>query len=78
MGKQVSQRKGTGGTIYITKFADTETRYQELERECLAVLRPLEEVRFLVTHAKYPVVIYTNANAMATTLTGGNEDYVQV
>ena len=52
------------------KFTDVETRYQELERECLAILRALEEVRFLVIHAKYPVVIYTNANALATIMKG--------
>ena len=51
------------------KFADTETRYLELERECLAVLRALEEVRFLIIHVKNPVVIYTNA-AIATIMKG--------
>lgn len=36
----------------------------------MAILRALEEVRFLVISAKYPVVIYTNATALATIMNG--------
>ena len=46
-------------------FLDAETRYPEIERECLAVLRSLEEVRFLILQSSYPVAVYTDASALS-------------
>ena len=41
-------------------FIDTETRYGMLEREYLAILRSLKDVRYQVLQSPYPVVVYTN------------------
>ena len=46
-------------------FLDAEARYPEIERECLAVLRSLEEVRFLILQSPYPVAVYTDASALS-------------
>lgn len=53
-------------------FSDTESRYLDVERECLAILRTLEEVRFLILNAKYPVVVYSDAAALISIL--GKDD----
>lgn len=45
-------------------FSDPETRYGELEREYLAVLRALEEVRFLVLQSPFPVTVYSGATML--------------
>ena len=41
-------------------FADPETRYPILEREYLAALRTLEEVRYHVLQSPFPVVLYVS------------------
>ena len=50
------------------RFADTETRYLDIEKECLAILRALEEVRFIVVASKFPVVVYTDFGALVSIL----------
>ena len=55
-------------------FIDAETRYGAVEREYLAILRSLEEVRYQVLQSPYPVVIYTSTSA--ATLLRKNEDLV--
>ena len=49
-------------------FADTETQYSDIERECLAMLRTLEEVRFLALQSRWPPVVYTDAVALVSIL----------
>ena len=39
------------------KLIDTESRYSNSERECLAIVRCLAEVRWLVVGNAYPVLI---------------------
>ena len=46
-------------------FSDPETRYSDLERDYLAVLRSLEEVRFLILQSPYPTTVYTNATTVS-------------
>ena len=46
------------------RLNDAETRYVNSERECLAIVRCLAEVRWLVIGSKYPVKIYTDHNAL--------------
>ena len=41
-------------------FSDTESRYTDLERGYLAVIRTLEEIRFLILQSPFPVTIYTS------------------
>lgn len=50
------------------RFADTETQYTEVERECLAMLRSLEEVRPMVIASRFPVVVYTDFIALVSIL----------
>lgn len=49
-------------------LADTETRYLNTERECLAVVRCLAEVAWLVLGGPYPVKVYTDHMALLSIL----------
>jgi hypothetical protein len=57
---------------FISKaFSDPETRYHTTEREGLAVIRCLEEVRWLVMQAMdIPVIVYTNHKSLLSILDG--------
>ncbi len=46
------------------RLEDAETRYDTTEREALAVVRCLAEVRLLVTRSEYPTKLYTNHSAL--------------
>lgn len=52
------------------KLSDTEQRYQNTEREALAVLRGLEEARWLIVGSKFPVMVYTDHAALLSVLKG--------
>lgn len=54
------------------RFEDTETRYTSMERICLAVLRSLEEVRWMAAQSRYPIITYANQQAMSMLLKGDN------
>ena len=46
------------------RLNDAETRYSSSERECLAIVKYLAEVRWLVIGSKYPVIIYSDHEAL--------------
>ncbi len=46
------------------RLEDTETRYNITEREALAVVRCLAELRWLVTGSEYPTKLYTDHSAL--------------
>jgi len=51
--------------MFISKsFLETETRYSTTEREALAILRCLEEVRWLVLGLPFPTKVYTDHQAL--------------
>ena len=50
------------------RFLPPEINYHTTEREALAVLRSLEESRWLVLGAKHPIKVYTDHQALMTTL----------
>ena len=51
--------------MFISKrFLETETRYSTTEREALAILRCLEEVRWLVLGSPFPTKVYTDHQAL--------------
>ena len=52
----------------LQAFTDTEGRYFDIERECLAILRALEEVRFLALQSRWPIAVYTDAVALISIL----------
>jgi len=56
------------------RLTDVETRYSNSEREALAVIRCLAEVRWMVMASKYPVIVYTDHSALRTLLTGLDND----
>jgi len=56
------------------KLADAETRYSNSEREALAVVRCLAEVRWMVIASEYPVFVYTDHVALRVLLTGIAKD----
>ncbi|KAL2436955.1 hypothetical protein ABEF95_015655 [Exophiala dermatitidis] len=51
-------------------FTDTEKRYHTTEREALALLKALLEVRWLVVGSPHPVQVYTDHSALLKVLTG--------
>lgn len=53
-------------------FSDVESRYLDVERDCLALLRSLEEVRFLLLESQHPVVVFSDAAALISIL--GKDD----
>lgn len=57
--------------MYISqRLNDAETRYTNTEREGLAVLRCLEEVRWMVTGSPFPTKVYTDHSALLSILKG--------
>ena len=56
------------------KLPDAETRYSNSEREALAVVRCLAEVRWMVIASEYPVFVYTDHEALRVLLTGIDND----
>ena len=41
-------------------FTDMESRYTDIERRYLAIIRTLEEIRYLVFQSQFPVIVYTS------------------
>ncbi|KAH0607822.1 uncharacterized protein H6S33_002856 [Morchella sextelata] len=57
--------------LFISKaFAPAETRYHTTEREALAVVRALSEVRWLVLGSPHPIKVYTDHQALLSVLKG--------
>lgn len=52
------------------QLSEAESRYLNTEREALAVLRALEEVRWLVVGSPFPVKVYTDHSALLSVLRG--------
>ncbi len=56
------------------RLTDAETRYVNSERECLAVVRCLAEVRWMVIGNKSPVFIYSDHDALKGILNKGQTE----
>ena len=56
------------------RLSDAETRYSNSEREALAVVRCLAEVRWMVIASQYQILVYTDHEALRTLLTGLDND----
>lgn len=56
------------------KLEDAETRYSNSEREALAVVRCMAEVRWMVISSPYPIFVYTDHEALKVLLTGLDND----
>ncbi|KAF2966539.1 hypothetical protein GQX73_g7005 [Xylaria multiplex] len=60
--------------MYIShRLSDAETRYPVTEKEALAVLRALAETRWMILPSKYPIIIYTDHEALLVLLRAGKE-----
>ncbi len=55
------------------RLKDTETRYDTIEREALAVVRCLSEVRWFVTGIEYPNKLYTNHSGLESISIKGSD-----
>ena len=60
------------------RFEDAETRYDTTEREALAVVLCLAEVRWLVNGNVYPIKLYTNHSAWESIFTQGSDAYRRI
>ena len=56
-------------------LTDTETHYSNTEQECLAIIRALAEVQWLMVRSSYSVMLYTNHNALLAILSKGLKGY---
>lgn len=56
------------------RLAEVESRYSNSEREALAVIRCLAEVRWMIIASAYPVFVYTDDEALKTLLTRLDND----
>ena len=56
------------------RLNDAETRYVNSERECLAVVRCLAEVRWLVMGSPYPTMIYSDHQALKSIMSTGQTE----
>lgn len=68
--KSSAASRGDEIPVMFMSFAlsETESRYHTTEKETLAVLRCLEEVRWLVKGARYPTIVYTDHKAVMSVL----------
>jgi len=56
------------------RLAEVETRYSNSEREALAVIQCLAEVRWMIMASPVSVFVYTDHEALRTLLTGPDND----
>ena len=56
------------------RLQDAETRCSNSERECLAVVRCLAEVRWLIMGSRYPVIIYSDHEALESIFATGQTE----
>lgn len=56
------------------RLAEVESRYSNSEREALAVIRCLAEVRWMIIASPFPIFVYTDHEALKTLLTGPDND----
>ena len=73
-GKEKGFPKGRERVVQfiVQAFTDIETRYLDIERQCLALLRSLKEVRFLILNSQYPVTVFSDPTALINLL--GKDD----
>ena len=48
----------------VYQFTPAQSRYHTTERECLAVVKSLTEVSWIVKGSRFPVVLYTDHSAL--------------
>lgn len=54
------------------RLSDAETRYVNSERECLAIVKCLNEVKWLVIGSKFPTIIYSDNHALSDKFNKGD------
>ena len=60
------------------KLEEAETRYRTTEREVLAVVKCLAEVKYLVIGHKFPTMIYTDHEALETIMSVGTDAHGRI
>lgn len=60
------------------RLSDAETRYVNLERECLAIVKCLNKVRWLVIGSKFSVIIYSDHHALSNIFIKGDSTKARI
>lgn len=60
------------------QLSDAETRYVNSERECLAIIRCLNEVKWLVIGSRCPVMIYSDHRALSDIFSKGDSTKARI
>lgn len=55
------------------KLADNEKRYSMPEKEMLAVVRALQECRWLILHSPHPIKVYTDHKGVVESVNNHTE-----
>ena len=55
------------------RFSNTEMQYGTINREVLAIVICLVEIKWLVISSKYPVKLYTDHQALQSILSKGTD-----
>lgn len=66
-----TNRKNMRIVAYISQqFTPAERKYTNSKREALAVIKVLEDVRYMILGGPYPIIVYTDHSALTTLLVG--------
>lgn len=60
------------------RLSDAETRYVNSERECLAIVKCLNEVKWLVIGSKFPTIIYSDNHALSDKFNKGDSTKARI
>lgn len=60
------------------RLADAETRYSNSERECLAVVRCLAEIKWLIIGSKYSTMVYSDHSALQAMFEKGESEKARI
>lgn len=60
------------------QLADAETRYGNSEQECLAIVRCLGEVKWLVMGSPYPIIVYSDHAVLKNIFIEGDSEKARI
>ncbi len=60
------------------RLTDAETRYGNSERDCLAVVRCLTEIKWVVINSLYKILIYLDHRALQDIFTKGDSEKARI
>ncbi len=60
------------------KLNDAETRYSNIERECLIIMNALTKIRWLVLNNQWKTICYTNHHALNSIMIKDSKKYEKI